>query len=162
MFPATVAALIGFALYGWDAGDVAFEREISWLATSAIYGVIIFSLIVGESPAYAYLLDSHRDISVEASAFAIMLRQFFTYGAGIFMPLWVLHSGVAKAFYAFTGLHGGLMLATTTLMYVFGKKIRALTHKHSAITAVHADLVSAPSPHDSRSNTKSLHRWDGK
>lgn len=140
MIPAVITSVIGFALYGWYAGVVPLEHPISWEAASAIYGVIIFSLIVGESSAYGYLLDSHRDISVEASVFAIMLRQFFTYGAGIFMPLWILHNGVATTFYILAGLHGGLITIITVAMYVYGKKVRSFMASHSAIRAVHADV----------------------
>ena len=133
IIPAIIVALLAYPLYGWYAGVVALEHEISWVAASVLFGMAVFCLVQAQSVAFAYLLDAHREISIEAGMFAVMLRSFFTYGATTFVPLWLETSGIAHAFYEMAGLQAGLVILATTLMYIFGKRVRAFMSRHSPV-----------------------------
>lgn len=131
MLPAVAVTVIAFPLFGWYGGTVAKTMEISWVAAAVLFGLVLFTLVNGQSVALSYLLDAHYDISVEAVMFVIMLRSFWTYGAGTFLPLWLEHSGVANTFYEIAGLQAGLILSLIFVSYVFGKRIRDFTGRHS-------------------------------
>lgn len=131
MIPAIIIFVLGCPLFGWYAGTVALTQEISWVAASFLFGMIVFSLVAGQSVAFSYLLDAHREISIEAGMFAVMLRSFFAYGAGTFVPLWLEHSGTANAFYEIAGLQGGLISILTLAMYIFGKRVRYFMWRHN-------------------------------
>ncbi|KAI9702668.1 MAG: hypothetical protein M1820_006052 [Bogoriella megaspora] len=133
IIPAIVIGVLSLALFGWYAGDVALEQEISWVAASFIFGMVVFALVNGQSVAFSYLLDAHREISIEAGMFAVMLRSFLAYGAGTFVPQWLEHSGVAHTFYEIAGLQGGLITIISLLMYVVGKRVRAFMAEHNPV-----------------------------
>ncbi|KAI4160670.1 MAG: hypothetical protein LQ342_005509 [Letrouitia transgressa] len=118
----------GLALFGWYAARASPEHEISWVVLSFLYGMIIFTTVTLQSTSFAYLLDAHRDISIETAVFVVMVRNFFSFAAGKFLPPWLNHSGTAKTFYAIAGLQAALILATVPL-YVFGKIVRSALAK---------------------------------
>ena len=76
-----------------------------------------------QSTAFAYLLDAHREISIETAVFVVMVRNFFSFAAGKFLPRWLDGQGTANTFYAIAGIQAGLVLMTVPL-YVFGKIVR--------------------------------------
>lgn len=142
LIPSVIVGVIGLALFGWYTGDVALSgHDISWVLTSFFYGLIIFSVVSAQAIAYTYLLDSHRDISVEMGVFAIMLRNFFSFGAASFLPLWLQSSGVAHVFYAIAGIQGGVIAVPGLLIYIFGKRIRAFMQRHSPMRALGVDAL---------------------
>ncbi|KAI4184143.1 MAG: hypothetical protein L6R41_004951 [Letrouitia leprolyta] len=108
----------GLALFGWYAETTS----PSWTIISFLYGLIIFSTVTQQSTSFAYLLDAHRDISIETAVFVVMVRNFFSFGAGSFLPLW-LHHGTTSTFCTIAAIQAGLVL-TTVPLYVFGKVIR--------------------------------------
>ena len=138
-----VTGVIALSVFGWYTGNVAETREISWVATSFIYGLLIFAVVAAESVAFSYLLDAYRDISIEVVVFSVMARNFFSYGASTFLPRWLEHSGIADTFYALAGIQAALVAVGTTVMYFYGKKLRSLYDRHSPMHALHAKV-----PHD--------------
>ena len=139
--PAIIVSVIAFALFGWYVGEVAQTREISWVAASFIYGMIIFSLVIGQSVAFSCLLDAHREFSIEAGMFVVMLRNFFSYGAGAFLPPWLERSGVAKTFYIIAGFQGGFIAALALTLFIFGNTLRYFMSKHDPMKAFHVDVT---------------------
>ncbi|KAL9598161.1 MAG: hypothetical protein Q9219_004658 [cf. Caloplaca sp. 3 TL-2023] len=108
----------GLALFGWYA-DTA---RPSWEVISFLYGLIIFTTVTQQSTSFAYLLDAHRGISIETAVFVVMVRNFFSFAAGNFLPPWLMH-GTASTFYTIAGIQAVLVL-TTIPLYIFGKAIR--------------------------------------
>ena len=140
IIPAIIVEVLALALFGWYAGDVAQHREISWVAASVLFGMVVFALVNGQSVAFSYLLDAHHEISIEAGMFAVMLRSFLAYGAGTFVPLWLESSGVAHTFYEIAGLQGGLVTILTVVMYVFGKRVRDFMGQHNPVRAFNVKI----------------------
>ena len=114
----------GLALFGWYANTATADRQISWVVISFLYGMIIFTTVTQQSTSFAYLLDAHQNVSIETAVFVVMVRNFFSFAAGKFLPLWLNHSGTANTFYAIAGIQAVLVL-TTVPLYVFGKIIRS-------------------------------------
>lgn len=86
--------------------------------------MIIFTTVTQQSTSFAYLLDAHRNISIETAVFVVMVRNFFSFAAGRFLPPWLDHSGKENTFYAIAGIQATLVL-TTVPLYVFGEAIRS-------------------------------------
>lgn len=123
----------GLALFGYYASTATVEHKISWVIISFLYGMIIFTTVTQQSTSFAYLLDAHRDISIETAVVVVMVRNFFSFAAGKFLPVWLLHSGTANTFYAIAGLQTGLLL-TTIPLYLYGKVIRDYLHRHNRLS----------------------------
>ena len=131
MLPALFLSPLALALFGWYNGTVAETSQISWLAASLIYGLIVFCLINVNIVAFAYLLDAHREISIEAGVFAIMLRNFWNYGVATYASSWLMSQGIANSFYEMAGITFGALLVFTVVFYVFGKRMRGFMHQHN-------------------------------
>lgn len=132
----------GLALFGWYASTAAPGHEINWVVMSFIYGMVIFTTVTQQSNTFAYLLDAHRDISVETAVFSVMLRNFFSFGASKFLPIWLIKSGPANTFYAIAGIQAALVL-TTVPLYFYGKVIREFYHRHNLLKLFHVDVRHA-------------------
>ena len=87
--------------------------------------MIIFTTVTQQSTSFAYLLDAHRNMSIETAVFVVMIRTLFSFAAGKFLPLWLKHSGTANTFYATAGIQAVLVLTTVPLC-VFGKVIKSV------------------------------------
>ncbi|KAI4193698.1 MAG: hypothetical protein LQ350_008194 [Teloschistes chrysophthalmus] len=122
--PGLLVGVPGLALFGWYAALATPDHQISWVLISFLYGLIIFTTVTQQSTSFAYLLDAHRDISIETAVFVVMVRNFFSFAAGKFLGPWLVKEGTARTFYTIAGLQAGLVL-TTVPLYVWGKKIRA-------------------------------------
>lgn len=130
MLPALLLSPLVLALFGWYNGTVAQTSHISWVAASLIYGLIVFCLINVNIVAFAYLLDAHREISIEACVFAVMLRNLWNFGVATYASRWLVSQGIANSFYEMAGISFGALLVFTTFFYVFGKRIRGFLHEH--------------------------------
>ena len=86
--------------------------------------MIIFTTITQQSTTFAYLLDIYRNRSIETAVFAVMVRNFFSFASGKFLPPWLNHLGTANTFYAIAGIQAALAL-TTIPLYAYGKVIRS-------------------------------------
>ena len=129
----------GLALFGWYASTAGPGHMINWVIMSFIYGMVVFTTVTQQSITFAYLLDAHRNISVETAVFSVMLRNFFSFGAGKFLPLWLEKSGPAKTFYVIAGIQAALVL-TTVPLYFYGKVIREFYHRHNPLKFLHVDV----------------------
>ena len=120
----------GLALFGWYASTATVEHKVNWIVISFLYGMIIFTTVTQQSTSFAYLLDAHRNISIETAVFVVMARNFFSFAAGKFLPVWLAKEGTAKTFYTIAGIQAALVLSTI-LMYMYGKVVRSFLSTHS-------------------------------
>ncbi|KAL8776656.1 MAG: hypothetical protein Q9194_003019 [Teloschistes cf. exilis] len=114
--PGLFVGVPGLALFGWYAALATPEYQISWILVSFLYGLIILATVTQQSTSFAYLLDAHRDISVETAVFVVLVRNFFSFAAGKFLGPWLVREGTAMTFYTIAGLEAGLVLTTVPLM----------------------------------------------
>ena len=126
--PAFFVGIPGLFAFGY----YATERDITWVLVSFIYGLIVFATVFSSASAYAYILDSHRNLSVEVSVAYVMLRNLFWFGASYFMPTWLETSGAPKTFYIMAGIQAGITLISIAA-YIYGKISRDWIHRHDPL-----------------------------
>lgn len=131
MIPAFIIGIPGLFAFGY----YSTERNISWVMVSFIFGLIVFGTVFSSASAYAYILDSHRNISIEVSVAYVMLRNFFWFGASYFMPTWLEASGAANTFYIIGGIQAGISLISI-MAYTHGKIARDWIHRHDPMKAL--------------------------
>ena len=131
VIPAFFVGIPGVFAFGY----YATRKDISWVLISFIYGLIVCATVFSSAGAYAYILDSHRNLSVEVSVAYVMLRNFFWFGASWFMPSWLEASGAAKTFYIIGGIQTGITLLSV-LAYYYGKVGRYWIHRHDPLKAL--------------------------
>jgi len=130
MIPAIVTGIPGLFAFGYYSTG----RNISWMMVSFIFGLIVFGTVFSSASAYAYILDSHRNLSVEVSVAYVMLRNFFWFGASYFMPTWLEASGAANMFYIIGGIQAGISLISI-VAYTHGKIARDWIHRRNPLKA---------------------------
>ncbi|CZR56389.1 related to transporter protein HOL1 [Phialocephala subalpina] len=121
-------------LFGF--GHYASSGHVKWVAASALQGLIGFSAVLAGSVSFGYVLDCHRDHSIDVSISIILLRNMFWFGSSYFLPDWLAATKTWKVF----DIIGGMQLAITLLsilVYVFGKQMRSYVHKHDPLKAFH-------------------------
>ena len=123
----------GLALFGLYASTATPDRQISWVVMSFLYAIIIFTTVTQQSASFAYLLDAHRNISIEIAVFVAMIRTFFSLLLEKFLPPWLNNSGTANTFYAIAGIQAALVL-TIIPLYVFGMVMRRVLQKWQSKT----------------------------
>ena len=139
IIPVLIIGVPGLACFGYYAGTASPTHEINWVVTSFIYGMIVFVTVLAQADSFAYLLDAHRDVSIEVAVFTVMLRNFFSFASTDFLGPWLEKDGVAKVFYAIAGLQGGCILFTIP-MYFYGKIVREFFHRHSPFKMLHVEV----------------------
>lgn len=72
---------------------------------------------------FAYILDAHRDISLEMMVALLMIKNFWAYGSTFFINKWVDASGPEVMFYIIGGIQGFICLGSA-VMYIWGKVLR--------------------------------------
>lgn len=117
-------------------GHYATQRDDSWVLISFIYSLIVCATVFSSAGAYAYILDSHRDLSVEVSVAYVVLRNLLWFGASWFMPSWLEVSGAAKTFYTIGGIQTGISIIAV-LGYRYGKVGRYWINRHDPLRALH-------------------------
>ena len=120
-----IPGLFAFGAYG-------SERNINWVLVSFIYGLILFGTVFSSAAAFAYILDSHRNLSAEVSVAFVMLRNFFWFGASYFIPGWLEGSGPAVVFEAMGGIQTAISVLSI-LAYVYGKVSRKFIQRHDPL-----------------------------
>ncbi len=128
MIPAFFVGIPGLCAFGYYGA----HQHPSWAMVSFIYGLIVFATVFSSAGAYAYILDSHRNLSVEVSVAYVMLRNLFWFGASWFMPWWLESSGAPMTFYIMAGIQAGITLISL-LAYVYGKVSRDWIHRHDPL-----------------------------
>jgi hypothetical protein len=89
--------------------------------------------VLAASVSSNYVLDCHRNRSVEVSVAIIMLRNFFWFGSGDFLPDWL----AAKTWKVFD-IIGGLQLGITLCsIFIYEKQLREFFHRHDPLKILH-------------------------
>jgi hypothetical protein len=124
-----VPGLFGFGYY-------ASRSDVKWVAASCLQGLIAFASVLGASVSFNYVLDCHRNRSVEVSVAIIMLRNFFWFGSGYFLPDWLAATKTWKVFDIIGGLQLGITLCSI-FIYIYGKQLREFFHRHDPLKLLH-------------------------
>lgn len=123
-----IPALFGFGYYAARGDD-------KWEAASCLQGLIGFSSILAGSVAFGYVLDCHRNRSVEVTVSLIMLRNFFWFGSSYFLPRWLLNAKTSTIFSVIGAIQLGITLLSV-FMYIYGKQLRWFIYQNDPLKAL--------------------------
>lgn len=84
VIPVAIFGLPGLYAYGYVA-----DAHMHWIVPSVLYGFLTFAVVMSCTATYTYILDAHRDISVEMLVSMLLLKNFFAFGSTYFIIDWV-------------------------------------------------------------------------
>lgn len=129
VIPTTVFAAVGLYGFGITANNI---YRYGWLIPTVFIAFIIISMVMGAIASAQYILDAHRDISVEAFTCLLIFKNLFSFLLAYKAYTWVFEGGVNQMFIAFGSIEMGIC-ALTIPMYVFGKRNRDFFHRHDIL-----------------------------
>jgi hypothetical protein len=112
------------------------DSNVHWVAASAIQGLIVFAAVLAGSVSLGYVLDCHRERSIDVSISMILLRNMFWFGSLYFLPGWLVETKTWRVFDVIGGLQLGIPVCSI-LIYVFGKKMRNFIYKNDLLKMFH-------------------------
>ena len=117
------------------AGLVAFGASVTaqepW-AVPVVLGFGMFTLAtqLGATGTVSYLTDCYRERAAEAFAGPVAIKNIFSFGLTFYINNWLASSGTLNVFGAIAGILGATALSTIP-MYIYGKRVRSWSHRHS-------------------------------
>ncbi|OBT71360.1 hypothetical protein VF21_09428 [Pseudogymnoascus sp. 05NY08] len=121
---------VGLMVFGYLA-----ERGVSYYATAAVHGVVVFGLILATISSTAYALDAYRDMSNEIFIMGMLFKNFLFYAFSYFVNDWTAREGAGEVFYVFGGVALFLTL-TTPVVFIFGKRYRSFWHRNNILEKI--------------------------
>ncbi|EXJ57744.1 uncharacterized protein A1O5_12534 [Cladophialophora psammophila CBS 110553] len=121
---APILSTIGYFCFG----PFAAEGK-SPVIMSVLWGIGFASCVVVTASLGSYLVDAYRNVSIEVFVVSMSVKNFMFFGFSFFLNEWLAKWGPEKVFNTI----GGISLAfcaTTIIVYMYGKKVRAWWHKH--------------------------------
>lgn len=84
VIPTMLAAIPGLFAFGDSA-----QRHLHWIVLSVCYGLITFGVVMSCTATFSYVLDAHRDVSVEMMVSILVVKNFFCFGTTFFISDWL-------------------------------------------------------------------------
>lgn len=120
VIPTTIFAIPGLFAFGYSSAP---EHYIHWIIPSICYGLLTFAVVMSCTATFSYILDAHRDVSLEMMIALLMMKNFWAWGSTYFLNDWVVAHGPEKMFYIIGAIQT-VICASSVAMYVYGKVVR--------------------------------------
>lgn len=127
VIPVAMFGLPGLYAYGHVA-----EMHLHWIVPSILYGFLTFAVVMSCTATFSYILDAHRDVSVEMLVSVLLLKNFFAFGATYFLVGWVATDGPARVFDIMGAIQTAICFISI-FIYLFGKAQRDFMNRHNLL-----------------------------
>ncbi|KAI9848685.1 MAG: hypothetical protein M1837_006772 [Sclerophora amabilis] len=120
------AGLFGFGITG--ANVVKYR----WFWPDFFFGLEVMGMVIGTVASALYIVDAHRDISVEAFTCLLMFKNLFSFGLTWSAYNWVVSNGISHTF----NIMGSIQIVVCLLsipMYIYGKRNRSFFYRHDIL-----------------------------
>ncbi|RPB28876.1 MFS general substrate transporter [Terfezia boudieri ATCC MYA-4762] len=101
-------------------------------ASIFFFAIEVMGMVIGAVASALYIVDAHRNISIEAFTCLLLFKNFFSFGITWIAWDWVIKEGVWKNFRTVGLIQVGVCLLSIP-MYILGKKNRSLMHRHNIL-----------------------------
>ncbi|KIX07552.1 uncharacterized protein Z518_02205 [Rhinocladiella mackenziei CBS 650.93] len=129
VIPTLVFSAIGLYGFGITAQDVG---RYGWIVPEVFLAFIIISMVMGAIASAQYLLDAHRDISVEAFTNLLIFKNIFSFVLAYNAYNWVFAIRIKHLFIILGSIEIAVCLLSIP-MYVYGKKNRDFFRRHDIL-----------------------------
>lgn len=127
ILPTLIAMIIG--IFGLAE---AIERGMGVIVTAVFLAILNFAVGVGCTGIVSYTNDTCQKRAGEAFGLAMVVKSAFAFGLSFMLNDYYAEKGPRIFFATWGGLTVGITLLTIP-MYIWGKKIRAWSEKHSIV-----------------------------
>ncbi|KAF8245332.1 MFS general substrate transporter [Wilcoxina mikolae CBS 423.85] len=129
VIPQTVIGVVGLFGFGWTSADIGKYGHY-W--PTFFFGMEVMGMVLGATASALYLVDAHRDLSIESFTCLLLFKNFFSFALTWYAVDWVQKHGVWEVF-RYVGVAQLAVGLLSIPMYIFGKRNRSLTHRHDIL-----------------------------
>jgi MFS family permease len=116
-------------LYGFGI-TAANPYKYGWFWPDFFFALEVIGMVLGAVSSALYIVDAHRDMSVEGFTCLLVFKNLFSFGLTFKGFDWLIQGTVKPVFMAISSMQVGICLLTIP-MYVFGKKNRSFFARHN-------------------------------
>ncbi|KAF2499648.1 major facilitator superfamily transporter [Lophium mytilinum] len=118
------AGLYGFGIVSDNIG------KYKWFWPDFFFALEVMGMVLGAVASALYIVDAHREISVEAFTCLLVFKNIFSFGLTWSSYDWLVQTGVKPVFMAVASVQVVVCLLSIP-MYIFGKKNRSFIARHN-------------------------------
>ncbi|KAF2749747.1 MFS transporter-like protein [Sporormia fimetaria CBS 119925] len=140
VIPQLIFGCAGLYGFGFTAADAV---KYGWLWPDFFFGVEVVGMVLGAVASALYIVDAHRDMSIEGFTCLLVFKNLFSFGLTFKGFDWIVSSDIKPVFMILGSIQVGIC-ALTIPMYIFGKKNRSFFHRHNVffkVTDAVADTI---------------------
>ncbi|KAF8453827.1 major facilitator superfamily domain-containing protein [Terfezia claveryi] len=124
VIPVLLTGIPGLIAYGY----ATTTPGLHWIIPSILYGMLTFAVVVACIVTYSYILDAHRELSVEMMVAVLLVKNFFSWGSTFYLADWLVEWGARNVFLTM-GLIQAVICVGSVVIYIYGKVWRAMMVK---------------------------------
>ncbi|OSS53973.1 hypothetical protein B5807_01784 [Epicoccum nigrum] len=128
VLPQMVLGGAGLYGYGWTAADPV---KYGWLWPDFFFALVVMGMVCGAVASALYIVDAHRDISVEGFTCLLVFKNVFSFALTFKGFDWLIQAKDTKHMFVALGSVQVAVCALTIPLYVLGKKNRSFFHRHN-------------------------------
>ncbi|TVY30486.1 Protein HOL1 [Lachnellula hyalina] len=129
VIPQLIFGCTGLYLFAVTAANL---MDYPWILPIFAFGLQVAGMIMGTVGASLYIVDAHRDITIEAFTCTIMFKNFFAFGITSSGYDWLVKAGTFKVFMWVASVQVLICLLSIP-MYLLGKRSRSFFHRHDIL-----------------------------
>ncbi|KXX81588.1 Protein HOL1 [Madurella mycetomatis] len=121
-------------LYGWGMGiDGLLHRGYHYIVPLIFFALEVAGMVIGAVASSLYIVDSYRDLSIEAFTCMIVFKNLFSFALTLKAFEWVVsNSYIVSLFNIVASVQVAICLLSVP-MYVFGKRTRSFFYRHDIL-----------------------------
>jgi MFS family permease len=124
VLPVFLTGIPGLIAYG----HAATTPGLHWIVPSFLYGLLTFAVVMSCTVTFSYVLDAHREVSVEMMVAVLLLKNFFAWGSTYYLPNWIVSAGAPRVFEVM-GVIQIVVCLGSIVMYMYGKVWRDMMER---------------------------------
>ncbi|KAI9815845.1 MAG: hypothetical protein M1826_001943 [Phylliscum demangeonii] len=129
VIPQLIAGCAGLYGFGITSANIA---RYGWFWPEFFFALEVMGMVIGAVASALYIVDAHRDISVEAFTCLLIFKNMFSFGLTWSAYDWILRAGIRKTFVIVGSVQVAICLLSIP-MYILGKKNRSFFHRHDLL-----------------------------
>ncbi|KAL7275490.1 hypothetical protein RUND412_001576 [Rhizina undulata] len=129
VIPQFITGVIGLFGFGFTSADIA---KYSWIGPEIFFALEVMGMTIGAVASALYIVDAHRDITIEIFTCLLIFKNFFSFGLTWSAFDWIMSGGIWRTFYVIGCVQIAIFLLSIP-MYVFGKRNRSLMHRYDLL-----------------------------
>jgi len=132
VIPQLILGCAGLYGFGITSADVV---RYGWFWPDFFFALEVAGMVIGAVASSLYIVDAHREISIEAFTCMMIFKNVFSFGLTWSGYDWLIRGGIAHVFISVASVQVAICVLTIPL-YIFGKRNRSFFARHDILKMI--------------------------